>query len=178
MGKVKPFELEKLVVGIMYTNSSQYHQITKLLEDIFGDTDIISDEYVFSKFSTYYDKEMNGIVLKRFISFRNCLNPASLAKIKLQTNAIEDKLANGKDRIVNIDPCLLSHGKFIMATTKSASFRVPLQSGIYADLSLVYSRGQWEHFYWTYFDVKTDYIKQYLSEVRKRYLEQRKDQQF
>lgn len=67
MGKVKPFELEKLVVGIMYTNSLRYHQITKLLADIYGDIDVISDEYVFSKFSTYYDKEMNGIVLKRFI---------------------------------------------------------------------------------------------------------------
>ena len=55
---------------------------------------------------------------------------------------MKDEYAVAGDRKVNIDPCLISHGKFIMATTKGASFRVPIRDGIYADLSLVYSNGQ------------------------------------
>lgn len=178
MGIIRTFEPEKLVIGIMYTNPIYYHQTTRRLVKIHGEIDTVSDEYVFSKFSNFYNNEMNGIVLKRFISFHDSLNPADLAKIKLQTNAIEDEFAAGENRIVNIDPCLLSHGKFVMATTKSASFRIPLREGIYADLSLVFARGEWVHFYWTYFDVKSDYIKRYLLEVRKLYLEQRKAKQY
>lgn len=177
MGIVKEFEPEKLVVGIMYTNPIHYCQATRILAEIYGEIDSISDEYIFSEFSSFYNNEMNGIVLKRFISFHECLNPEDLAKIKLQTNAIENELAAGEGRIVNIDPCLLSHGKFVMATTKPASFRIPLQEGIYADLSLVYAKSKWVHFYWTYFDVKSDYFKRYLLDVRKRYLKQRKQVQ-
>lgn len=178
MGRTRAFELEKLVVGIMYTDSVGYNKTIKVLTALYGEIDVVSDEYTFSKFSTFYDSEMKGIVLKRFISFRNCLNPAEFAKIKLQTNIIEDEFANDGNRIVNLDPCLLSHGRFLMATTKPASFRIPIQDGIYADLSLVYAKGQWMHFYWTYFDVKTDFIKQYLIKVRKQYLEQRRTQQY
>lgn len=178
MGLAKAFELEKLVIGIMYNNPVYYYQTIKILTEVFGAIESISEEYVFSDFSTFYNNEMNGIVLKRFVSFRNCLNPATLAKIKQQTNFIENELAVGAKRIVNIDPCLLSHGKFVMATTKPASFRVPLLDGIYADLSLVYARNQWVHFFWTYFDVKSDLVKQYLQKVRIHYLNQRKEQQY
>lgn len=178
MGRTRAFELEKLVVGIMYTDSASYNKTIKVLTELYGEIDVVSDEYTFSKFSNFYDCEMKGIVLKRFISFRNCFNPAEFANIKLQTNIIEDEFANDGNRIVNIDPCLLSHGRFLMATTKPASFRIPIRDGIYADLSLVYAKGQWMHFYWTYFDVKTDFIKQYLIKVRKQYLEQRRAQQY
>ena len=174
MGSVKNFEQEKLIIGIMYTNPTHYQIAIKILIDIFGEIDVVSDEYIFSNYSNYYNKEMNGIVLRRFVSFYNCQDPASLADIKLKTNDIERKLADNGQRIINLDPCLLSHGKFIMATTKSASFRIPLNYGIYAELSLVYTKGTWAHFYWTYFDIKTDFFKGYLCKVRSVYLEQRK----
>ena len=117
---------------------------------------------------------MDGQVLKRFVSFRDLVDPSRLSQIKLHTNDIESDFAVNGDRRVNIDPCLLSHGKFVMATTKGASFRVPLENGIYADLSLVYAKKQWNEFFWTYFDVKSDMIKSFLLEVRKIYREQRK----
>lgn len=174
MGTARTFEPEKLIIGIMYTNQIHYQQAAKTLVKIYGEIDSVSDEYVFSKFSSYYNSEMHGIVLKRFISFCNCVDPADLAKIKLQTNAIENEFAVGESRVLNIDPCLLGHGKFVMATTKPASFRIPLQQGIYADLSLIYAKGDWVHFFWTYFDVKSTFVKRYLQEVRRLYLEQRK----
>lgn len=178
MGVAGTFEPEKLIIGIMYKSPIYFQQATEVLVKAYGEIDTVSDEYIFSEFSNFYNNEMNGIVLKRFISFCNCVNPANLAKIKFQTNAIENEFAVEKNRIVNIDPCLLGHGKFVMATTKPASFRIPLQKGIYADLSLVYAKGDWVHFFWTYFDVKSTLVKRYLRGVRKRYLEQRKAEQY
>lgn len=173
MGRIVEFELEKLVVGIMYVNQQVYVQALTALSDAFGKVDNVMDEYSFSRYSTFYDSEMGGHVLKRFVSFERLVNPSLLPKIKCWTNELESRLSNESGRCVNIDPCILGHGRFVMATTKGASFRVPLQDGIFADISLVYSRNEWHHFFWTYHDVKSDFFKRFLIGVRTLYLHQR-----
>ena len=174
MGEIKPYEYEKLVVGIMYTDSLLYERAIERLCGVYAGLDCVSEEYSFSGFSRFYDSEMNGEVMKRFVSFERTVDPSLLSEIKILTNDIEREFSCEGERRVNIDPCMLSHGKFVMATTKSASFRVPLSRGIYADLSLVYSRGGWVDFFWTYFDVKSDRVKSFLKRVRDIYLRQRK----
>lgn len=173
MGEIKSFEPEKLVVGIMYIDDSAYKKAKKQLCSLYGEIDSCSFEYSFSDFSHFYDDEMRGVVKKRFISFKKLVDPSLLSCIKRTTNDIEASFAHDCERTVNIDPCLLGHGKFIMATTKNASFRIPLENGIYADLSLVYARKQWVDFFWTYFDIKEKKIKEYLEQVRDIYLKQR-----
>ena len=174
MGRIKTFEPEKLVIGIMYTDGDHFRSVTDVLTQHFGKADFETEEYSFSDYSGYYDGEMDGRVMKRFVSFERLVDPSSLSEIKIRTNGIEDDMSVSGNRRVNIDPCLLSHGRFVMATTKGASFRVPLSDGIFADLSLVYSRGEWTDFFWTYADVKSDRMKRFLSDVRRIYLEQRK----
>lgn len=174
MGKTRDFEPEELVVGIMYTDKPTYDAALEKLVEVFGETDCVSDEYSFSDFSRFYDGEMNGEVKKRLVSFQRTVQPSMLPGIKLFTNDLENAFATQSGRTVNLDPCLLGHGKFVMATTKNASFRIPLSDGIYADLALVYARKHWEHFYWTYFDIKSDFVKSFLEKVRELYLEKRK----
>jgi len=174
LGHVKPFEQEKLVVGIMYTGDDYYRIALNEISDLFGKIDSQSEEYSFSDFSNYYDKEMRGTVMKRFVSLEKLVDPSLLPEIKTRTNKIEEVNSQKELRNINIDPCLLGHGKFVMATTKNASFRIPLSKGIYADISLVYARNRWTDFFWTYPDVKSEMIKDYLSHVRDIYLEQRK----
>ena len=173
MGRIMEFELEKLVVGIMYVNQELYVQALSALSDVFGKIDNEMDEYSFSGYSTFYDREMGGHVLKRFVSFERLVNPSALSRIKCWTNEVESRLSNGSSRHVNVDPCILGHGRFVMATTKGASFRVPLQNGIFADISLIYSRNGWHHFFWTYHDVKSDLFKAFLTRVRTLYMQQR-----
>ena len=158
----------------MYTDNKVFLKALDKLKCFFGEIDNVSMEYSFSDFSHFYDSEMNGIVLKRLISFKKLVDPSRLSEIKLLTNDFEQEFSLNEKRNVNIDPCLLSHGKFVMATTKGASFRIPLINGIYGDLSLVYSKHKWVHFYWTYFDIKSDFVKGFLEKVRQIYLEQRK----
>lgn len=175
MGEIKEYEYEKLLVGIMYTQENTYEKILPMLKYQFGEIDSKLDSYSFSEYSKYYDSEMNGSVMRKFISFKKCVDPSSLAQIKMFTNNVEKRFSNETGREANIDPGLLSHGRFIMATTKGASFRVPLQDGIFADLSLIYARDQWVSFFWTYHDIKSKHFTAYLSQVRQIYLMQRKD---
>lgn len=175
MGRIKPFEKVKLVTGIMYTKDEYYEEALSKLITLYGDVDSETDEYYFSSYSVFYDSEMNGTVKKRFLSFKTLIDPGWLSGIKRETNKIEDEFSTNGMRNVNIDPCILTHGAFIMATTKGASFRIPLSDGIYGDLSLVYANKMWSDFYWTYSDVKSVDIKGYLALVRHMYLVERKD---
>jgi hypothetical protein len=174
LGYIKPFEKEKLVVGIMYTGDDYFRIALDRICAQYGKIDSQSEEYTFSTFSNYYDGEMRGTVMKRFVSLEKLVDPSSLSEIKIHTNKIEEENSENESRNINLDPCLLGHGKFVMATTKNASFRIPLSKGIYADLSLVYAGNRWVNFFWTYSDVKSEMIKDYLGHVRKIYLEQRK----
>lgn len=174
MGNIYCYEPEKLIIGIMYVKDSYYYQALEMLKNAFGEIELISEKYSFSSFSSFYDEEMGGNVWRRFVSFSSCVYPDELANIKIRTNNIEHSLSINENRQINIDPCLLSHGRFVMATTKAASFRIPLQEGIYADFSLIYARNQWHDFFWTYFDIKSSNCKAFLDEVRNRYLIQRK----
>lgn len=174
MGIPSQFEKEKLVVGILYTQQAYLDDALSKLVRLYGPIDSSSDSYSFSKFSHYYDDEMGEEPIRQFFSFRDCVDPSRLATIKLETNKIELEMSKDAKRRVNLDPGLIGHGKYTMATTKDASFRIPLSDGIYAELSLYYARKTWNDFFWTYCDIKHKNTKEYLERVRAIYLKQRR----
>ncbi len=174
MATPQKFEYEKLVIGLLYADEDLLETVKKELTVLYGEIDSESEKYSFSEFSEYYDGEIGGTVFRQFVSFREPVDPSRLAEIKLKTNDIEDTHCGETGRMINIDPGLIGHGKYVMATTKNASWRIALEKGIYAELTLSYARKQWIDFYWTYCDVKSPRIKAYLGKVRKIYLGQRK----
>ena len=175
MGLIKEFEPEKLVVGILFRNLCFYEKAICDLVNKYGPIDSESEMYNFSAYSNYYDNELGGTVQRKFVSFARLVNPSSLSLIKQYSNALEEFLSENHKRCVNIDPCILSHGRFVMATTKGASFRIPLSNGVYGDLSLIYSKGSWIDFFWTYSDIKSDHFKSYITNVRSIFLFQRRN---
>ena len=176
MASPREFEYEKLTVGLLYTNEDLLSSVMKELTNEFGPVDLVSESYCFSaEFSDYYDAEMGGTAQRRFVSFEKCVDPQRLAQIKLLTNAIEARHALEGKRRINIDPGLIGPGKYVMATTKNAGFRIPLSDGIYAELSLIYSRKEWVGFHWTYCDVKSALVREFLTKVRSVYLRQRRE---
>jgi hypothetical protein len=63
----------------------------------------------------------------------------------------------------------------MLATTKETGFRVPLADGIYTELTLFWARGGWQKFPWTYRDYQSERVQTFITKVRKKYLEQRKN---
>ena len=121
MGQIHPFEKEKLICGILFTDESLLSPVLERLESLYGKTDTVSDPYPFSEISPYYDSEMQGSVKRLIVSFATCIDPAKLAAIKETTNAIEADFATAEGRRINLDPGLIGCGKLILATTKPAA---------------------------------------------------------
>ena len=176
MGAVKEFEKEKLIVGIIYHDMAVYDEAVRLLTEAFGEIELESERFSFSQeYSTYYDGELGGEGMRVIVSFKDTVDPARQAEIKLFTNAIEEKLSVDGNRKINLDPGFISHGRLLLATTKPTGFRIALSDGIYTELTLFYARGNWQKLPWTYRDYKSERVQAFLRRVRNIYLKQRQE---
>ena len=99
---------------------------------------VLSDEAeVLYKTTDYYAPEMGEELCRVFVTVHEPVDPALLADIKLETNRLEELFATDGRRRVNIDPGLMALSRFVLASTKDSSHRVPLRDGIYAEITLV-----------------------------------------
>ncbi len=171
MAKPEAFEMEKLIVSVIYHDREVLEKTLEILKADFGGFDFISEEFSFSEgYSSYYDDELGGEGFRKIYSFERLVNPEFQADIKIRTNEIEDSF----NRRINLDPGLMSDGRLLLPTTKRVGFRIPLKAGIYCDYALFYARGEWHKFPWTYRDYQNEEVQKFLLKVRKKYLAQRK----
>jgi hypothetical protein len=101
------------------------------------------------------------------------VEPDLLAELKTAAQTLEGEFL-GEDgrRTVNIDPGLLSAGRFVLATTKDRGHRIPIGKGIYAEVTLLYVKGEYVPLPWTYADFSSDTYRGVLKEERRGYLRQ------
>jgi hypothetical protein len=88
------------------------------------------------------------------------------------TNKIEEEYTGAASsgaaagRKVNLDPGLLNLSRFILATTKDNSHRIPLEKGIYGELTLQFSKKDFQTLPWTYPDYTTREYRDILIRIR------------
>ncbi len=171
MGTIGELAPEKLVIAVLISEPRLHGRLADALLAQFGPVDFTSEELDFS-FTRYYDREMGSPIRRFFLSFERLVPPETLAEIKAATNRIEDALREEGRRKVNLDPGLLSASRFILASTKDSSHRVPLKGGIYAEVTLVFERGEYRALEWTYPDYRSLDYRRILGEIRRIYRRQ------
>jgi hypothetical protein len=177
MAQPKAFPPVKLVCGVIFREDSRYGRAKSLLGEAYGPVDLESPAFAFD-LTDYYEKEMGSGLRRRFMSFLRLMGPEKLARIKIETNALEDRIrmeAGTGGRAVNIDPGYLTASALIMATAKDFSHRIPLAFGIYAHLELLFTKTDARFLDWTYPDLRQEGSRQFFLGVRRAYLAQLKD---
>ena len=127
--------------------------------------------------TAYYENEMGKELQRQFVSFERLVAPERLGAIKLETNALEEKIRKHFGvgfRAVNLDPGILRASSLIMATGKDFSHRIPLAHGIYAHLELLFAKNKVRLLDWTYPDFKQAGYQAFFLEARRIYLRQQK----
>jgi hypothetical protein len=144
------------------------------LEAAFGPISARSEAYVFTQ-TSYYEALMGRDLQKQLWAFNNLVPLDNIASIKIQTNVLEAELATqkrfGEARPLNLDPGLLTLGKFQLATTKDQAHRVYVGEGIYAENTLRFQEGAFEPWPWTYADYRLPQVRDFLVDMRTRYQE-------
>jgi hypothetical protein len=171
-------ELCKLIVGVLYSQEDAFAEALRRMELDFGAIDLRSPTIPFDM-TTYYNEEMGENIQRLWIAFETLMNPGQLAKAKLHTNRMEEWLeqkfrAEGAGRPVNLDPGYVGMSKLILASAKDFSHRIYLRDGIFAELTLRWSRkrGFEAAGDWTYADYGAPAGLEFFNSVRKRYKEQ------
>lgn len=144
------------------------------LESLFGPISVITDSFPFD-FTDYYVPEMGDGIERFFISFRDLVSPDSLASIKTETNSIEEEYSDNGNRRINLDPGLLSLENAILATTKNRSHRIAIGKNLYAEVTLIYHKHQWQALPWTYADYRSERVQTILSSFREAYKEKQRN---
>lgn len=146
----------------------------RALEDRLGPFDYISRPFGFDQ-TVYYEREMGGPLVKRFLSAERLMDPGDLASLKVFTTDLEAGFSQDGRRKVNIDPGYVSLERLVLATGKNYLHRIYLGRGVYADLTLVYEKGGFQPLAWTYPDYAAPEVRAVLGLMRERLLDQLRD---
>lgn len=142
------------------------------LETVYGPVAIASPAFEFTQ-TTYYEPTMGSGLHKRFLAFRDLVGADCLPTVKRQTNDLERHCAvtgrYSEPRPLNLDPGILSLGKFQLATTKDQAHRIYLRDGIFAEVTLRFQAGAFEPWPWTYADYRQECVRDFLKEARNYY---------
>ncbi len=177
MWKLKEPNPVKLVIGVLAADYQCLHSAVDALSDKFGNVDFTSNVWPFDK-TDYYVDQTGPRILRQFVSIERLIHPARLAKIKLRTNKLEQKLAKALSiplpRPVNLDPGIIEPSKLVLATTKNYSHRIYIGRKMYAEVTLIFDKGRWKPLDHTYPDYKQQCYFDFFEKVRARLLEQLK----
>ena len=173
MGTPKQPKAVKYFVGLLAAERQSLAPVRKELEEIFGPIDGETDLMPWTV-STFYEPEMGSALRRGFASFAALRSPAELAGLKRRTQAIEEKyrspLSGGRQ--VNLDPGYVDLFKAVLASTKNASQRIYLDSGIYAEATLFYFAGEFHGLPYSYPDYLWPETLAFMTRLRAGYLEQ------
>jgi hypothetical protein len=165
----------KLFVTVFLNDTSLFEEVAKSLSEKYGKIDILSQWAAFDN-TSYYEKEMGRNLQRRVIIFKDLIRQSDIADIKHFAISIEKELSNGDDRNVNIDPGYLLMERFVLATCKNFAHKIYVGKGVYADLTLIYKDGRYNTLPWTFPNYKDEKMIDFISNVRKKYIIDLKNQ--
>lgn len=165
MGEITSFTPEKLIIAVLISKDEMLDKLINILTDKFGPVDFKSKLMEFN-YTDYYNSEMGNKIERFFLSFQNLIGPENLPDIKILTNKIENSFLIDKQRKVNLDPGMLSVKRFILATSKDNGHRIPLQKGIYGEITLLFINKKFQSLPWTYIDYQSEEYSKILNKIR------------
>ena len=166
------------VVAAFSRHQQVLDTVRERLAGHFGPIADMTLRYPFDQ-TRYYEPTMGNNLIKELIVFRNLVLADTLADIKTVTNNIEQEFVSqafAEPRPLNLDPGLLTLGKFMLATTKDQAHRIYLRDGIFAEVTLRFEAGNFEPCPWTYADYRQEVVRSFLTEVRSYYRQRLKEE--
>ncbi|MBW1708349.1 MAG: DUF4416 family protein [Deltaproteobacteria bacterium] len=172
MSQLKDPAPVKPVVAVFSAKRNALADAGRMLEDKIGQIDFISQEFLFNQ-TSYYQDEMGGPLIKRFFAAKDLIDPGDLIDLKIWTVELEAKFSDHKNkRLVNVDPGYVSLERLVLATGKNNVHRIYLGHGVWADLTMIFERGEFKPLPWTFADYASDAVREVMKDIRRRYLDQ------
>lgn len=164
-------EKAKLFIGLIISPNVDTGVLDQSIEEHFGLIERKSQTFDFSH-TSYYQKEMGVDLRKQFYIIKPLISTCSAYKEKVKSVSLERQYLKNGNRLVNIDPGILTAHNVILLTTKNYAHRIPLNQDIYAELTYVFKEKKYSVLPWSYPDFGTEDYISFFEEVRKLYLKE------
>ncbi|GBU23628.1 hypothetical protein R83H12_00244 [Fibrobacteria bacterium R8-3-H12] len=164
----------KLIAFVIAPQSSFEDMWINKLSGCFGNLEHKGEFFPFSK-TTYYNKEMGENLHRCVVSFEGLIEPENIGEYKNRAIALENSLKKPNGcRTLNIDIGYMDFDKIVLPSTKRGPFKLYAGGGIWLDMVLTYSKGNFSPTAWAFADFKDNPYKKDLMLVREKYKENHK----
>lgn len=171
MAKPQGVEPVKLFVAVLWAQEDLLQSAVQSMQAFWGEVDFAGADHPFDR-TDYYEPEMGPGLHRRLLSFLSLFPPERIAEAKHISNDIEDKLASGGGRRVNLDIGYLDQNKVVLASFKGAGQKIYLGDGVWGDFVARYRGGRYCPFEWTFPDFKDGRYDRELNRIRELYRRQ------
>lgn len=169
MGETRTAEPALLVVAAFSRHDDALAWARERLVRDWSPLAMAGEPFAFTQ-TAYYHATMGQGLRKQLLAFSGLVSQDCLPAVKHKTNALERELAETgrypEARPLNLDPGILTLGKFLLATTKDQGHRIYLDHGIYAEVTLRFEAGDYVPWPWTYADYREDSVRATLKRFR------------
>jgi hypothetical protein len=160
----------RLIVSIIYSHIDAVADALRLLEKQFGRIQCETVDIPYND-TEKYAEEMGAGLLRRFFSFERPFQRDALPEIKGVCQGIEKQLGDRVDgftfRTANIDPGMLTPDNVVMVSNREYNHRIYLTKGVFAEIQLIWARGQFTRLPWTNPDFCDDEAVEFFVRVRR-----------
>jgi hypothetical protein len=155
----------RLLFSVIYREDGDFDHAVRTIHERIGRIEYASGPFPFDR-TDYYEREMGAPLFRRFLLAADHVAREDLVRAKLAAETIEEEFSVHGKRNVNIDPGLLTDENVVLATGKNYSHRIYLRDGVFADLTLVFEKGEYRPLPWTYPDLASPEIRTFLTMLR------------
>ena len=155
----------KLVAAILYKEEEPLADGLGMLEELFSPLDFRGTAHPF-KHTDYYEQEMGAGLVRILVAFSRLAAPNVLVEAKRQCLQLEQVLASGGRRRVNVDVGYLDLFKLVLASFKGRGNKLYLDDGVWADMTMFYDKGEFRPLPWSFPDFAAGTYNQELKEIR------------
>ncbi|MFI5323560.1 MAG: DUF4416 family protein [Thermodesulfobacteriota bacterium] len=161
----------KLLMSLIYGHGAHLDECRKSLSEGLGKIDYTSRDILFD-YTKYYEEEMGTGLRRVIITFRDLIKREEIAEVKIFTNRLEKVFSYQNKRTINIDPGYIAQEHLVLTTGKGYAHRPYLGKGVYADLTLIYTKDEFRTLEWTYPDYGSAEMRELFMKLRNEYMSQ------
>ena len=152
MARIQKPPAGRLFISVIYSSMDALADGLTALERRFGRVQYETVEIACSQ-KDLYREEMGENLQRRLFSFERLFPRDTLAEIKGVCHRIEPQFADVVGdfvfRTVNIDPGIVTPDQIVTASHREHGHRLYIGEGVYAQVELIWARGQYHRLPWT-----------------------------
>lgn len=160
--------LVNLVITCIFSQNESLASALHECVTMWGGIDYQSKNFAFDM-TDYYTPEMGNTLKRVFFSFEKLISPEKCVAIKHECEAIEKALSVASKRTVNLDPGYIDAHKYVLMSYKYGGQKISVGNNVWADMTLLYRKGTWFPFEWTFPDFKDKRYYNELLKIREKY---------